>query len=252
MAELSVPCEWHGALWYTYRSTTAVRLVARQSPPPVPKPSFEFDMAATSLPPGLHDVFYLILSHLAPNPAEPNSNVASSFDETPDSTSARKDLACLARAHRSFTQPTLAVLWRSLPSQKPLEHLLCAIGIAQWPRNLEPGGGLSLVCQSISSSLRSIVTTDMSGRKCARHQHRIDQAGHDFKSMPLWCERSSSTRLPTSRIYLPAGGVRCKTPSGVSCLPPCTPRPLFRAWKGRSSAVGLRRPPLSTRRCCAF
>ena len=153
MAELSVPCEWHGALWYTYRSTTAVRLVARQSPPPVPKPSFEFDMAATSLPPGLHDVFYLILSHLAPSSAEPNSNATSSFDETPDSTSARKDLACLARAHRSFTEPTLAVLWRSLPSQKPLEHLLCVVGIAQRLPDSERSDGLSLVCQSISPQL---------------------------------------------------------------------------------------------------
>ncbi|PIL37413.1 hypothetical protein GSI_01107 [Ganoderma sinense ZZ0214-1] len=47
------------------------------------------------------------------------------------SRSARRTLVRLARVHSTFKKPALAVLWRSLPSAEALEHLLCAIGIAQ-------------------------------------------------------------------------------------------------------------------------
>ncbi|KAM5540938.1 hypothetical protein V8D89_005249 [Ganoderma adspersum] len=53
------------------------------------------------------------------------------FDEWFDSKSCRKALACLARSHSTFTRPAVAAIWRSLPSPKALEHILCLVGIVQ-------------------------------------------------------------------------------------------------------------------------
>ena len=109
-------------------------------------------MAATSPPTrtGIHDdIFFQILSHLCADPkADGPSSL--SFRETRESISARKALACLARTHSSFTQPALAEMWRSLPSQEPLEHLLLVVGIAQRPPPAE-WGRPALVCEFSSS-----------------------------------------------------------------------------------------------------
>ena len=72
------------------------------------------------------DTFYHILSHLTPDPTPRTVDLS----ESRDSESARKALSRLARVHSSFTQPVLAAMWRSLPSETPLEHLLCVVGIA--------------------------------------------------------------------------------------------------------------------------
>lgn len=84
-------------------------------------------MAAALSLTGFHDIFYHILSHLIPE----LKVLTIGFREMTESKSARKALACLARTHSSFTRPALAQMWRSLPSKKPLEHLLCVVGIAQ-------------------------------------------------------------------------------------------------------------------------
>ncbi|KAI1793061.1 hypothetical protein LXA43DRAFT_1002605 [Ganoderma leucocontextum] len=69
-------------------------------------------MSATVL---AEDIIYYITLHLTAT----------------SSRSARQALARLARAHSSFTKPALAVLWRSLPNAKALEHLLRVVGVAQ-------------------------------------------------------------------------------------------------------------------------
>ena len=84
-------------------------------------------MAPTSSLTGLHDIFYHILSHLAPDLKHLNITFLETFEEV----ETRKALARLARTHSSFTQPALAEMWRSLPSQRPLEHLPYVVGIAQ-------------------------------------------------------------------------------------------------------------------------
>ncbi|KAM5530660.1 hypothetical protein V8D89_015681 [Ganoderma adspersum] len=190
-------------------------------------------MAATSLPPGLHDAFYLILSHLAPKPTEPNPNVIS-FNETPDSTSARKDLACLARAHRSFTQPTLAVLWRSLPSQKPLELLLCAVGMAQRLPDSARLDGLSLeMCetpashrsgwirfQEYASLVREIVIdplTDTTDVPAQEHRQGTlwDQLCSTFLPTPILprLERAAIRTLTKNPLAIDMGVLRLLNPA---------------------------------------
>ena len=100
-------------------------------------------VASTTSLTDLHDIFYHILSHLAPDLK--GLNIA--FNETLEAMDTRKTSACLARTHSSFTKPALTEMWRSLPNQKALEHLLCVVGIAR-KRPLEQCDGAGLVRKS--------------------------------------------------------------------------------------------------------
>ncbi|TBU60075.1 hypothetical protein BD310DRAFT_359485 [Dichomitus squalens] len=48
-----------------------------------------------------------------------------------DAPHCRQALARLAWSCRAFAHPALTVLWRSLPSDQPLNELLCTLGIAE-------------------------------------------------------------------------------------------------------------------------
>ncbi|KAI1790579.1 hypothetical protein LXA43DRAFT_946878 [Ganoderma leucocontextum] len=92
-------------------------------------------MSGTSLV-GVNDILHHIVSHLAadldvPTPESPRFELDDSESEA-----ARQALAQLARAHSTFAQPALAALWRHLPSDEALKHLLCVVGIAHRPPEL--------------------------------------------------------------------------------------------------------------------
>ncbi|KAM5540950.1 hypothetical protein V8D89_005261 [Ganoderma adspersum] len=74
-------------------------------------------------PMAIHDVIHCILAHLDPDPYVNDSH-------NPEGRSIRQALARLARAHSTFTKPTISALWRSLPGDDVLSHLLCVVGIA--------------------------------------------------------------------------------------------------------------------------
>ncbi len=72
----------------------------------------------------LHDILHCIISHLDPDPY-----VYSAYH--PEGRSVRQSLARLAAAHNTFTQPALSALWRYLPNDDALKHLLCVVGVAR-------------------------------------------------------------------------------------------------------------------------
>lgn len=81
----------------------------------------------------VNDVLHHVVSHLAadldiPPPQSPRFDLDDSGSDA-----ARQALARLATVHTTFTQPALAALWRFLPSDDALKHLLCVVGIAQRP-----------------------------------------------------------------------------------------------------------------------
>ncbi|PIL23599.1 hypothetical protein GSI_14912 [Ganoderma sinense ZZ0214-1] len=81
----------------------------------------------------INDILRYIVSHLAtdldvPTPESPRFELDDSGADE-----ARQALVRLAIAHSTFTKPALAALWRFLPSEEPLKHLLCVVGIAQRP-----------------------------------------------------------------------------------------------------------------------
>ena len=73
-------------------------------------------------PAAVHDILHCIISHLDPDPyVDPDDAKGRSI---------RQSLARLATTHSTFTKPALSALWRSLPNDDALKHLLCVIGLA--------------------------------------------------------------------------------------------------------------------------
>ncbi|KAM5536122.1 hypothetical protein V8D89_010221 [Ganoderma adspersum] len=89
-------------------------------------------MSATPLV-TVHDILHHVVSHLAADLDVPTPESLRFDVDDSGSDAARQALARLARAHTTFTQPALAALWRFLPSDQALKHLLCVLGIAQRP-----------------------------------------------------------------------------------------------------------------------
>ena len=74
-------------------------------------------------PVAIYDIIHCIIAHLDPDPYVDDSH-------NPEGRSIRQALARLARTHSTFTKPALSELWRSLPGDDVLCHLLCVLGIA--------------------------------------------------------------------------------------------------------------------------
>ncbi|PIL25776.1 hypothetical protein GSI_11526 [Ganoderma sinense ZZ0214-1] len=158
-------------------------------------PAMELELREASTP--AHDIFYHILSHLTPDPKADASCFG--FKEGDESRSARKALGCLARTHTSFTQPALAEMWRSLPSKRPLEYLLCVVGIARRQPRGEWNGPLLELCgtpathrsgwvrfQAYASLVRKIIVDPL-----YYHYHTWD-INAELLEDTFWCQLLSA------------------------------------------------------------
>ncbi len=89
-------------------------------------------MPASSLI-GVNDILLHIVSHVIAD-IDVQPTLESCFPSGGSkSNTARQTLARLARVHRRCTQPALDALWRSLPSDEALRHLLCVISMESNP-----------------------------------------------------------------------------------------------------------------------
>ena len=87
---------------------------------------------------------------------------------------ARRTLARLAQVHTRFNQPALAALWKFLPSDEPLKHLLCLVGIAQRPPHHEDVWRKPSPVRG-SRALRSTATlTCFAGTLCDTHNPCVE------------------------------------------------------------------------------
>ena len=71
------------------------------------------------------DIFYCVVSQL-----DPDSYVNPDPYWNP-SLSVRQTLVRLAMTHNIFTRPALSMLWRSLPDDRALKHVLSVVGIVK-------------------------------------------------------------------------------------------------------------------------
>lgn len=152
------------------------------------------------------------------------------------SDAARQALARLARAHGTFTQPALAALWRYLPSDEPLKHLICVVGIAQRPRHDEDEWITpSMVCGFIFVGLIATFTFLTGAFWTARHPPielgtisgiRLSCAGKHYRPIR---PQSPVPRETSTRHLLVAGVMRTRRhthPSSLGNRHPLQPKPL--------------------------
>ena len=74
-------------------------------------------------PAAMFDILHCIISYLDP---EPYTDTKSS-----EAIAIRKALIRLAITHTMFTKSALSALWRCLPEDDVLYHLLCVVGVAK-------------------------------------------------------------------------------------------------------------------------
>ena len=90
--------------------------------PPTLSPEGVIMTSDSRSPAAVYDILHCVISHLDPD-RYPNPS-------DPEGWSVRQALARLATTHTTFTQPALSALWRSLPNDRALKHLLCVVRLA--------------------------------------------------------------------------------------------------------------------------
>ena len=126
-------------------------------------------------PVAIHDIIHCIIAHLDPDPYVDDSH-------NPEGRSVRQALARLARTHSTFTKPALSELWRSLPGDDVLCHLLCVLGIANEVPQEDGWSGPRLV--RLSNYTLHIRGHNVGDRNSVGHPIYASAGGRDSKSTP--------------------------------------------------------------------